>query len=894
MTSIINDRGRETGDRVEPGLRSSVSGRSLLWLSWLFTGLALTQLALVNNDLSLTTFLPLAVLVLCSASAVYLLQRQGRWGDPLLLALIFFLSGLGLVLIARLEPGFVRPQLAWLIAATTSLLGVVLLPRNLYWLRRYKYAWLTGGLILLAATLIFGVNPSGFGPRLWLQVGPVYFQPSEPLKLLLIIFLAAYLADRRRQLVEVKAYIGPVGMPHPSYWGPMLLMWGLSIVLLVWQRDLGAALLFFCTFLAMLYVAIGQKRYLWAGALLLMGAGSLGYYLFDVVRLRIEAFWNPWLDPAGRSFQIVQSLLAFASGGIFGQGLGQGLPTAIPVVHTDFVFAAIGEEYGLLGALAVLVCFVLLASRAFFIALAAQTGFEQLLAAGIGIILSLQTLIITAGTLKLMPLTGVTLPFVSYGGSSLVTSFVMVGMLLFIAGQRREAGEEARRRGREEQFRLLASSPHTPRPFHHLPLAWGLFTGFMIVAGGLIFWQVALAPFLTGRDDNPRPVVAQQQIRRGRLLTAAGVPVAETIINEQGIAERRYPYASLSSVTGYYNIRYGVGGTEAAFDPILRGAADKSAEEQWLDDLLHRPLVGRDVTLTIDLPAQVAADVALGDQEGAVVVMEIESGAILVMSSHPTYDPNYLEDNWDTLRRDQGAPLLNRATQGLFPVGDLARLVGLIGLREAGATIPADPLTAPLTDMLAPLSQPGYLATARQLGLMRPLPGLPSQVGRLPNFDNRGTVRDLAVTPLHLARVIAALELEGRLPTPLLAKTEASATPSLTQSFRPDTADYVRALLPQVDPQIVGFQGVATPLETGQRSLSWLVGLAPAQAVQAEAETETELILDPTQIATPTPALLPEWLPARYVVVAVVVTDAPTDNPALGIARAPLKVLLRQ
>lgn len=879
MASITNDRRRATGDRLEPGRSSPVSGHLLLWLSFVFTGLALIQLALVNNDLSLTTFLPLVVLICCSTLSAYLVQRLGQPGDPILLPLIFFLSGLGLVLIARLAPAFVMPQLAWLIAATTALLGVVLLPRNFDWLWRYQYAWLTGGLILLAATLIFGVNPSGFGPRLWLQLGPVYFQPSEPLKLMLVIFLAAYLAGRRRQLVEVKAYIGPVGMPHPSYWGPMLLMWGLSIVLLVWQRDLGAALLFFCTFLAMLYVAIGQKRYLWSGVLLLISAGSLGYYLFDVVRLRIEAFWNPWLDPAGRSFQIVQSLLAFASGGMFGQGLGQGLSTAIPVVHTDFVFAAIGEEYGLLGALAVLVCFVLLVSRAFVIALAAQTGFEQLLAAGIGIILSLQTLIITAGTLKLMPLTGVTLPFVSYGGSSLVTSFVMVGMLLFIARQR------------ESVPTFKRSNAQTLKLFH-LPLAWGIFTGFMIVAGGLIFWQVALASFLTRRDGNPRPVVAEQGIRRGRLLTASGVPVAETIINEQGIAERRYPYAGLSSVTGYYSIRYGVGGTEAVFDPVLRGVAGKSAEDQWLDGLLHRPLVGRDITLTVDLPAQVAADVALGDQEGAVVVMEINTGAILVMSSHPTYDPNTLEANWDTLRRDQRAPLLNRATQGLFPVGDLARLVGLIGLREAGSTMPADPLAAPLAEMLAPLSQPGYLATARQLGLMRPLPGLPSQVGRLPDFENRGTARDLAVTPLHLARMIAGLELEGRLPTPRLDRAETNPTLSPIPSFRPDTAAYVRALLPQVDRQMVGFQGVATPLETGQRSLSWLVGLAPAEAEPTPTKMPTELVLDPTQMATPAPAATVERSAARYVVVAVVVTAEPDSEAALRIARAPLKVLL--
>ncbi|MCL4295861.1 MAG: FtsW/RodA/SpoVE family cell cycle protein [Anaerolineae bacterium] len=884
----LSDSGqRSQGEASHSAVGGHVDSYALLLLVFLFTGLTLFQLALVNNDLSLTTFWPLVILILCGGLATFLLQRFGKLDDPLLLPLVFFLSGLGLALITRLAPAFVKPQLAWLVAATIGLLIVTLLPQNLNWLYRYKYAWLTGGLILLAATLVLGVNPSGYGPRLWLQLGPIYFQPSEPLKLLLVIFLAAYLADRRRQLREVKAYIGPVGMPHPSYWGPMLLMWGLSIVLLVWQRDLGAALLFFCTFLAMLYAAIGQKRYVLGGVLLLIVAGSIGYYLFDVVRLRIEAFWNPWLDPAGRSFQIVQSLLAFASGGFFGQGLGQGLPTAIPVVHTDFVFAAIGEEYGLVGALGVMVCFLMLVSRAFFIALRAETGFEQLLATGIGAMLSLQTLIISAGTLKLMPLTGVTLPFVSYGGSSLVTSFVMVGLLLFIA--RRGGGKAANFPSHASERSLPLGRP--PLPMYHLSLARELFIGFTVVAGGLIFWQIALAPFLNEREDNPRPVVAQQQIHRGRLLTADGVTVAQTIINEQGLAERRYPYAGLSSVTGYYSIRYGLGGTEATFDPILRGTADQTPEEKWLDDLLHRPLVGRDVTLTIDLPAQVAADVTLGEEEGAVVVMEIETGAIVVMSSHPTYDPNHLDDMWDTLRQDQQAPLLNRATQGLFPVGDLARLVGLIGLREAGATVPSDPLTAPLAEMLAPLSQPGYLATARQLGLVRPLPGLPSQVGRLPDFENRGTVRDLAVTPLHLARVMAAVELAGRLPGPTLAAVELS--PQQTQAFSPDTARYIRSLLPQVDEQIVGFAGQATPKETGQRSLSWFVGLAPAEAIKAESQAEAKLVLDPTQIFTPTPTPETEWKPARYVVVAVVVTDAPESNPALRLARAPLRVILQ-
>jgi len=735
------------------------------------------------------------------------------------------------------------------------------------------------------------------------------------LKLLLLVFLAAYLADRRYHLIEVRAYIGRIPVPHPSYLGPMLLMWGFSIVLLIWQRDLGAVLLFFGTFLGMLFAATGQVRYIWAGGLLLVGAAVIGYALFDVVRLRVDGFLNPWVDPSGRSFQIVQSLLAFAGGGIFGQGVGQGLPTAIPVVHTDFVFAAIGEEYGLLGALGVLACFALLVGRAFHIALRAKTDFEQLLAVGIGTMLGLQTIVITAGTLKLMPLTGVTLPFVSYGGSSLIISFLMIGLLLFIARESantvqmwQTSGDEGQRTKGEGRKPLLThhasrityhASRLTRRAWHiapYLQLARGLFVGFAIVAGGLVLWQVAAAPFLVTRSDNPRLVIAEQKIDRGRLLTRHGVPIAETVFNQAGLARRHYPYPNLSSVTGYYSLRYGVGGTEAAFDPILRGTVNQAPEQKIIGDLLHRPPAGRDVTLTIDLPAQVAADVALGNQEGAVVVLNVESGAVLVMSSHPTYDPNTLDEQWDSLRQDERAPLLNRATQGLFPVGDVARLIGLIGLFETGATVPPHPLAAPLDETLAPLGQTGYLATANQLGLTRPFAEIPSQPGRLPNFNNRGTVRDLAVTPLHLAQVIAAVEFNGRLPEPILSIQEEVAS---RQAFKPATARAVRSLLPQVGSQIVGLQGQATPEETGQASLSWFVGLAPATARPQErgesaALSEEGLIFDPTKIkeTTPTPTPAAPIQQARYAVAVVVVTDSPQESPAIRIARAPLKVLL--
>jgi len=368
------------------------------------------------------------------------------------LPLVGILCGLGLAEVARLSPTlsasgptgdvwlaprtFLIRQLIWLGLGTLAMLVVVLVPPDLRWLRRYRYTWLFAGLALLATTLVMGVNPSGFGARLWLGAGGIYFQPSELLKLLLIVFLASYLEARRQVLLEVEARVGRWQVPHPAYLGPMFLMWGFSMLLLIWQRDLGAALLFFGVFLAMLYAATGQGRYVLTGLALLIVAAIAGYRLFDHVALRVDAWWSPWQEASGRSFQIVQSLLAFASGGVLGQGLGQGLPTAIPVVHTDFVFAAIGEEYGLVGAVAVIACFALLISRAFNVALNAHRPFDQLLAVGIGALFGLQSLVIMAGTLKLIPLTGVTLPFVSYGGSSLLISMIMIGLLLHISSYR--------------------------------------------------------------------------------------------------------------------------------------------------------------------------------------------------------------------------------------------------------------------------------------------------------------------------------------------------------------------------------------------------------------------------------------------------------------------------
>lgn len=407
---------------------------TLLLLAMAFVAVNAITLGLVNSGAGVARHLwgPLVwVVLIFGAHGLLRRARPGR--DPLLLPIFALLTGWGIVLIDRLAVNFLMRQVVWVGLSTAVLLAIAILPRNLNWLRQYRYTWLIGGLLLLAATLLFGANPTGYGAALWLPLpGAIFFQPSELLKLLLVIFLASYF-DERESLLRLGNGRGLfAALPYLS---PLLLMWGFCMALLVWQQDLGAATLFFILFLALLYLATGDKRYLVGGLLLLLLAAVLAYFLFAVVALRVDAWWNPWPEADNRAFQIVQSLYALASGGIIGQGVGQGFPTYIPVVHSDFAFAAIAEEWGLVGSVGVTAVFALLAYRGMRIALLAKRPFHTYLAAGITILFSTQALLIMGGVTKLLPLTGVTLPFVSYGGSSLLISSVMVGLLLYLSGK---------------------------------------------------------------------------------------------------------------------------------------------------------------------------------------------------------------------------------------------------------------------------------------------------------------------------------------------------------------------------------------------------------------------------------------------------------------------------
>lgn len=383
-----------------------------------------------------------------------ILVVSGQRADQLLLPLVATIGGIGLVMLNRLAPevettqafglqlDVAQTQLLWFTAGIVAMLAVAVGLRDDGPLRHYKYTWAAIGIGLLVFTALFGFEVNG--ARLWVALGPVAVQPGEFVKIILVIFIAGYLADNRALLTEASLRIGPIRVPPLPYLLPMLALFGIVMLVVVRQNDLGQALLLFGIFLTMLFVATGRRSYVLIGLLLFVAGVFVAYRLFPHVAVRVDIWIDPFADPTGRGFQPIRGLFAFARGGLFGEGLGQGLPSSIPLVHTDFIFAAIAEELGLIGAFALLALYLTFVFRGLRLAMLARDEFSALLAVGITASLGLQTLIIVAGNLKLIPLTGITLPFVSYGGSSILASFLMLGLLLSVSHRTARAMDHER------------------------------------------------------------------------------------------------------------------------------------------------------------------------------------------------------------------------------------------------------------------------------------------------------------------------------------------------------------------------------------------------------------------------------------------------------------------
>jgi peptidoglycan glycosyltransferase len=371
-------------------------------------------------------------------------RRLAPDANQVLLPIAALLNGLGFVTVARLDSNLGRIQAAWtavsILAFVLTLVGV----RRIRTLERYRYSFLFLGMVALLLPLSPGIGKTINGARLWVGVGPVNFQPGEAAKVFLALFFAAYLVDKRELLASGGRRIGRMMLPEPKHLGPLLLAWGVSILIMVRETDLGQAMLIFALCGVMLYVATERAAYTVVTVVLFVTAAGIAYQLFGHVQARVQTWIDPFKYANDKGYQLVQSLFGFAAGGFAGTGLGLGSPKQIPNVATDFVFSAIGEELGLLGCVAILVALLLFIGSGYQIAVRSERPFPKLFATGLTTIIGLQSFVIIGGVTRVIPLTGVTLPFISYGGSSLLANWVILALLLRISDDNVQ-GTQARR-----------------------------------------------------------------------------------------------------------------------------------------------------------------------------------------------------------------------------------------------------------------------------------------------------------------------------------------------------------------------------------------------------------------------------------------------------------------
>lgn len=402
-----------------------------------------------SPDLPVAAYVYAASLLALAAIAHVAVQRLAHEADPVLLPAAFLLNGLGLVLIRRIDfaegSQLAVAQTTWTAVGIGAFAAVLLFIGDHNRLSRYSYTFGLATIVLLLLPLI----PSGLplvhgeevnGARLWLQVGPMQLQPGELAKLTMVVFLAGYLARKRMLLSVANHRVGPLLLPAPRHLAPVLAAAGAALVIMVAQKDLGTSLLFLGVFIVMLYVGTGRLAYPTIGLATFAAGAAVAYRIFGHVQARIAIWFDPWSRIDDQGYQLAQSLFALGTGGLTGTGLGLGLPDDIPFAATDAIFAVLGEELGLLGATAVLLLYLVIVVRGFRIALDADSEVGTLLAAGLTTILGLQVFVIVGGLTRVVPFTGITLPFVSYGGSSLLSNYVLLALLLRISHQHHQRG----------------------------------------------------------------------------------------------------------------------------------------------------------------------------------------------------------------------------------------------------------------------------------------------------------------------------------------------------------------------------------------------------------------------------------------------------------------------
>ena len=435
---VTNDVDPVLADQFIP--RSPIARRrrntelTLIIMVGLITGAAYTIAALGTNaeippGIGIFVGILLALL-LCAHIAVRLVARGA---DGTILPLAALLHGIGFVMITRLDDRLASLQATWSFIGIAVFIGTLFLVQRTSDLANRKWLFFISGAFLLLLPMVPGVGQTINGARIWVSIGSINFQPGEFAKIALAIFFAAYLAERRELIAAMTWKVGPFHLPEPQYILPIIVAWGFAVIVMVGERDLGSSLLFFTLFVVMMWVATENAGYLIIGAVMFGGAAYFSWSNFEHVQTRVTNWINPWDDPLGKGYQIIQSLYGLADGGLIGTGLGRGNPNQVPEAQNDFIFASIGEEFGLIGATTILMSFVLIVGAGLRTAMRTDRTFEKLLATGLTTILGIQAFIIIGGVLKVIPLTGITLPFVSYGGSSLLSNYILLALLIRVS-----------------------------------------------------------------------------------------------------------------------------------------------------------------------------------------------------------------------------------------------------------------------------------------------------------------------------------------------------------------------------------------------------------------------------------------------------------------------------
>lgn len=620
------------------------------------------------------------------------IRKLAPGADPALLPLSFALSGIGIAFVTRLAPELAMRQVMWLFFGVVCMLLVLIFLKNLDRIANYKYTLMIVGFLLLLSPLLPVVGQEIYGSRIWLNIAGISFQPGEIAKILIVLFLAGYLAQNREMLSIFTHRIGPFKIPDLATLVPLLVMWVISLLIVIFEKDLGSALVVFFVFITMLYVATGKKTYLIIGFVLIAIGGVAAFLLFDHVQIRVDTWLDPFKDATGDGYQLVQAIFSIADGGLFGVGIGNGMSDQIPIVESDFIFAAIAEETGLLGAAGLLLLYLCFAIRGLVTAARAKSDVSSFIAVGLTASIILQAFIIVGGVTRLIPLTGLTLPFVSQGGSSLLASFIAIGFLLRCGDQSTGLGTEMISGTGTLSSESVLGRVSLGKRLTKTMIAFSVL--FALLVANLTLIIVVQANDYKNMPSNNHTLAREARTERGTISTYDNVVLAQSVLQDDGTYKRVYPSGTLAAhVMGYASEAYGTAGIEASYNDTLKGQRNYASWVDVVNAATDAGTPGNDVKLTINSTIQQAAEQALDGFNGACVVIDPETGAVLALASSPSYNASDIESILSS--GSDSSALYNRATQALYSPGSTFKMVSLTTALENNVATESSVFSSP-------------------------------------------------------------------------------------------------------------------------------------------------------------------------------------------------------